>query len=107
MARKWIEVNDLASVQYSVNKNVRFETSMFRSYLCDDSGAYIVVKGTIDLLTAAANENDKAEKDVALENNAPSRLCISRINSALIGNVEDLDIVMPMYNLLEYSQIIL
>ena len=80
---------------------------MFRSYLCDYSGAYIVVKGTIDLLTAAANENDKAEKDVALENNAPSRLCISRINSALIGNVEDLDIAMPMYNLLEYSQIIL
>ena len=76
---------------------------MLRSYLCDYSDAYIVVKGTIDLLVAAANENDKVENDVEI-NNAPFRSCISKINSTLIDNAEDLDIVMPMYNLLEYSQ---
>ena len=62
------------------------------------------MKGTIDLLAAAANENHKAEKDVAFKNNVPFRSCISKINSTLIDNGEDLDIVMPMYNLLEYSQ---
>ena len=42
--KKWIEGNDLSSAQYSVNKNVRFKTSMLRSDLCDYSDAYIVVK---------------------------------------------------------------
>ena len=45
VTKKWIEVNDLLSGQYSVNKNIRFNTSMLKSNLCDYSGAYIVVKG--------------------------------------------------------------
>ena len=77
---------------------------MSGSNICDYSDAYIVVKATLDLLVAAANENDKAEKEVAFKNNAPFRSCISKINNTLIDNVEDLDIVMLMYNLLEYSQ---
>ena len=76
---------------------------MLRSYLCEYSDAYIVVKGTIDLLLAAANENDNAPKNVAFKNNAPLRLCILKINSTLIDNAEDLDIVIPMYNPLQYS----
>ena len=67
---------------------------MLRSYLCEYSDAYIVVKGTIDLLLAAANENDNAPKNVAFKNNAPLRLCILKINSTLIDNAEDLDIVI-------------
>ena len=77
---------------------------MLRSDLCDYSDAYIPVKGTIDILAAATNENDRAEKDVAFKNNAPFRSCISKINSTFIDNAEDLDIVMSIYNLLEYSQ---
>ena len=65
MTIKWVEVSDLSSSQYSVNKNIRFKTSMLRLNLCDYSNAYIVVKGTIDLLTAAANENDKVQKNIA------------------------------------------
>ena len=66
---------------------------------------YIVLKGIIDLLAAAANETDKAQKNVAFKNNPPFISCISKINSTLIiDNAEDLDIVMSMYNLLEYSQ---
>ena len=64
--KRSIEVNDLSSGQYSVNKNIRFKTSMLRSNLCAYSDAYIVGKGTVDLLAAAANENDNAEKDVPL-----------------------------------------
>ena len=47
--RKWVEVNDLSNGQYPVNKNIRFETPMLRSDLCDYRDAYIVAKGTIDL----------------------------------------------------------
>ena len=54
---------------------------MLRSDLCDYSHRYIIVKGTIDLLAAATNENDKAEKSVAFKDNAPFRSCISNINS--------------------------
>ena len=77
---------------------------MLRSNLCDYSDAYIVVKGTIDLLADAANEKYKAEKDVAFKNKARFRSYISNINNTLIDNAEDLDIAMPIYNLLEYSQ---
>ena len=56
---------------------------MLRSDLCDYSNAYIDVKGTIDLLAAAANRNGKAQKNVVFKNNAPLRSCISKINSTL------------------------
>ena len=90
---KMVQVNDLSNCQYSVKEKIRLKKSMLKLYLCDYSDSYIVVKGPIDLLAAAANENYKAQKNVT-----------SKINSTLIDNVEDLDIVMPMYNLLEYSQ---
>ena len=77
---------------------------MLRSNLFDYSDAYIVVKGTVDLLPDDANENDKVQKNVAYKNNAPFRSCISKINGTLIDNAEHPDIVMPMYNMLEYSQ---
>ena len=77
---------------------------MSRSDLCDYSDAYIVVKGTIDLLAAAANENDKAHQNVAFKNNASFRSYILKTSSTLIDYEEYLDIVISMYNLLEYSQ---
>ena len=104
VTKKWIKVNDLSSGQYSINKNKRYKTSMLNSYLCDYSEAYIVVKGTIDLLAAAANEIIKVIKNVAFKNNAPFRSCISNIKSTLIDNAKYLDMVMRMYNLLELNQ---
>ena len=86
-----------------LTKNVRFKTPMLRSDLCDYSDRYIVVKKTIDFSAAAANEDDKAEKSVAFKNSALFTLYISKTNNSLIDSWEDLDIVMPMYNLLEYS----
>ena len=78
---------------------------MLRSDLCDYSDVYIVVKGIIDLVAAAAaNEIYKAGKNVAFKNSAPFRSYILKINSTLIDNAKDLDIVMLIYNLLEYSQ---
>ena len=77
---------------------------MLKSNLCDYSDVYILVKGAIDLSAAAVNENVKDEENFEFKNNAPFRSCISKINSTLIDNLEDLDIVMPMHNLLEHSQ---
>ena len=50
MARIWIEVNDLSNGQYSVNNNIRFQTTLLRSDLLDYSNAYIAIKGTKQLL---------------------------------------------------------
>ena len=76
---------------------------MLRSDLCDYSDAYIVVKGTIDFLSTAANEDNKEEKEAAFKNNVPVRLCISKINNTLIDNAGNFNIVISMYNLLEYG----
>ena len=70
---------------------------MLRSNLCDYSDAYIIVKEAADILAAAPNKNDKAEKRVPFKNNAPFRSCISKIKNIVIENAEDLDMVMPIY----------
>ena len=62
VTKTWIEINDLSNGQDSVNKNIRFKTSILRSDLRDYSDAYIVVKGTIDLLATAVNEDNKVQK---------------------------------------------
>ena len=74
---------------------------MLRSDLCNYSDAYIVVKGTI---SAVGPYNAKTNKNVAFKNNSPFINCISKINGIKINNAEDLDVVMPMYNLLQYSK---
>ena len=68
--------------------------------LWDYSDAYIVLKGAI---TIVRPNNAKRNKKVAFKNNAPFINCISKINGERIDNAKDLDVVMPMYNLLEYS----
>ena len=76
---------------------------MLKSDLCDYSDAYIFVKGTIDILVADTNKNDKAQKSVASKNNTPFRSCISKIKSSLIEK-RNLDIAMSVYNRLEYGK---
>ena len=67
---RFVTRNDLLNGQYSANKNIRFKAPMVRTDLGGYSDLYIVVKGTIDLLADAANENDKEQKDVTFKNNA-------------------------------------
>ena len=104
ITKKWIEVHDQsgnAENRYNPNKKIRFKTSMLRSDLCDYGDAYIVVKGNI---TVTNPDNDAYDKKLAFKNNAPFTSFISNINNTLIDNAEDLDVVMPMYNLIEYSK---
>ena len=98
---KWIEVYDQSGKKYQPNKKIGTKTSFLRSDLCDYSGAYNIVKRTI---TVVRPNNAKGNKAVTFKNNAPFMKCISKVNSAKIDNAEDLDVVMPMYNLLEYSK---
>ena len=77
VAREYVRVNSLLNT-YNENKSIRFKTPMLRSNLCYYSDAYILVKGTITV-TAPGDNNDA-------------------------NNDYDLDIVIPMYNLLEYSK---
>ena len=101
VTKRWIEVYDQSEGNYNVTKEIRIKTSMLRSDLCDYYDAYIVVKGTITVLRLNAAKKNKA---VALENNAPFINFISKINGVKIDNAEDIDVVMPLYNLLEYSK---
>ena len=100
VTKKWIEIHDQSGGTYNTNKQIRFKTSMLRSDLCDYSDAHVVVKGKIIFTNL---DNDAHDKKVALKNNASFLSCISKINNN--DNAEDLNIVMPMYNLLEYSKI--
>ena len=78
---------------------------MLKSSLCDYSDANIYVRGTITVNnTAAADTNaNNANKKVIFKNCAPFTNCISQINNADLVNTKYIDIVMPMYNLIEYS----
>ena len=108
VTKEYVEVNSLSNT-YNENKSIRFKTSMLRSNLCDYSDAYILVKGTITVTAPGVNNNannirDKRNRPLTLKNNAPFVSCITRINGKLIEDADDLDIVMSMYNLLQYSK---
>ena len=104
-ANNWVEINDKSRGTYSVNSHIKFKTTMLKSSLCDYSDAYILVKGTISVNnTAAADANaNSTNKKVLFKNWAPFTNCISEINNTQVNNAKDIDIVMPMYNLVEYS----
>ena len=108
VTREYVKVNTLSNT-YNENKSIRFKTPMLRSNLCDYSDAYILVKRTITVMAPGVNDNadnirDKRNRPVILKNNAPFVSCITRINGELIEDADDLDIVMPIYNLLKYSK---
>ena len=105
--RNWVEINDESRETCNANSQIKFKTTMLKSSLCDYSDAYILVKGTITITGAGANEAarqaDERNKVVIFKNCAPFTNCISEINNTQIDNAKDIDIVMHMYNLIEYS----
>ena len=84
-----------------------FKTTMLRSSLCDYADAYVLVKGIITITgaenDAAARRADERIRRVIFKNCAPFTKCISKINDTEIDNAQDIDIVMPIYYLIEYS----
>ena len=103
--KNWVEINDESRGTYNVNSQIKFKTTMLRSSLCDYGDPHVLVKGTIAVNnTAAADANaNNTNRKVIFKNCAPFTNCISEINNTQIDNVKDIDIVMPMYNLIEYG----
>ena len=101
--KNWVEVKDESRGTYNVNGQTKFKTAMLKSSLCDYSDPYILVKGTITVNNTAAADADanNTNKKVIFTNFAPFTNCTSEITQ--VGSAKDLDIVMPMYNLIEYS----
>ena len=104
--RNWVEINDESRGTYT-NNDIKFKTTMLRSNLCDYADAYILVKVTITI-TGAGNDDvtkqaDERGKSVTFKNCAPFTKCKRRINNTDIDNAQDIDIVIPIYNMIEYS----
>ena len=89
-----VEINDESRAKH-VSNQIKFKTSMIKSNLCDYSDAYKTVPKT----GTAAVQNNKNKKAI-FKNCAPFTNCMSEINNA---HVDDAQVVMPMYNLIENS----
>ena len=100
-ARKWYIINDQNNGQYGRgNENdstIKIDAKVIKPNLFDYSDAYILVTGDIKVADVAANTN------VAFKNCAPFTRCVTHINDEHVKAAEKLDIIMPMYNLIEYS----
>ena len=103
--KKWYIINDENNTNYGVDKDtgannpdtIKYDTRVLKPYLCDYAEAYILVDGTIR--AAAANANTR----LALKDSAPFTKCNLEINDEHVDTAENLDITMPLYNLIEYS----
>ena len=103
--KKLYIINDESNTNYGVNKDtgannpdtIKYDTRVLKPNLCDYAEVYILVDGTIR--AADADSNTK----LALKNYAPFTKCNLQINDEYVDTAENLDIVMPMYNLIEYS----
>ena len=105
--KNWIEINDQLRGVYNVNGDIRLKSTMLKSSFCDYSNACILVEGRITITgaeaDAAARQVDKRDKGVVFKDCAPFIRCETEINNTEIDNAKDIDTVMPMYNLIEYS----
>ena len=100
-----VGINDDSQGVHGNGSQIKFEISILRSSLCDYSDAYILAKGTIKVPNTAASgvaPNNKNKK-VVLKNCTPFTDCTSEINNTEIDHVKHIDVVMPVYNLIEYS----
>ena len=105
LLKKCYIINDENNTNYGVNKNtgadnpdtIKYDTRVLKPNLCDYAGAYILIDGTIRAVAANANTR------LALKNCASFNICNLEINDEHVDIAENLDITMPMYNLIEYS----
>ena len=103
--RNWVDINDSRGTY--TNADIKFKTTVLKSDLCNYADAYIFVKGPITITGARASADarhaDERNKGAIFKNCVLFTKCISRIKNTYIDNAQDIDIVMPMYNLIEYS----
>ena len=113
--KNWVEINYESRRTYTSN-DIKRKTTMLKFNLCDYTDAYIHFKWIITITGNAgfsagrteaellvAREADERGKSATFKNCAPFTKCKSRINNTAIDTAQDIDLVMPMYNLIEYS----
>ena len=102
-----VEINDESGGGYNISSDIKFKTTMLRSSLCNYVDAYILIKGIITITEAGddavAWRADERNEGVIFHNCAPFTKCISKINDKEIDNAQYIDVVLPIYNLIEYS----
>ena len=96
VARKWNIVNDNSKSNYDATNEITYNTEILKSNLCDYNKAYILVRGDITVAVGPATQ-------VAFKYCAPFTKCIKKIHETTTYDAEDLDLLMLMYNLLNYS----
>ena len=95
--KKWCVIDSESKSNYSHENPIKFLTNSLESSICDYSDAYILVTGNINVV--GGNNNTK----VAFKNCSPFRKCRTEINETFIDEADFINITMPMYNLIEYS----
>ena len=95
--KKWYVIDSESNGNYSQNDEIKFLTRTIESSLCDYSDAYILVTGSI---TATPNN---ATTQLVFKNCAPFEKCRTEINETFIDEATHINITVPMYNLIEYS----
>ena len=95
--KKWYIIDSESNGNYSKDEEIKFLTRSIESSLCDYSDAYILVTGNI---TATPNN---AATQVVFKNCAPFEKCRTEINETFVDDAQHINIAMPMYNLIEYS----
>ena len=92
---------------YNTNSQTKFKASVMNSSLCDYSDSYELMSGTITITGAgdddAAKRADERDKEVMFKTFPPFTDCISKINNTQVDHAKDIDVVVPMYDLIEYS----
>ena len=101
--KNWVKINDESRGTYSKDNQISFKTSMLRSSLCDFNDAYVLVKGTITVAKEIVAAPNDANKKVIFKYCASFTSCINRISNTQVDDAQYIDTVMPMHNLIEYS----
>ena len=116
--KKWYIIHDENNTNYGVDKDtgsnnpdtIKYDTRVLKPNLCDCAEAYILVDGKIRAIPGVAVGNPAVVPDLnytrlALKNCAPFTKCYLEINDEYVDTAENLDIVMPIYNLTNYFKI--
>ena len=96
VTRKWNIVNDNWKANYEEGNEITYNTEVLKSNLCDYNDAYILVRGNVTVETSPSAQ-------VAFKICAPFTKCITKIAETIIDHAEDLDLVIPIYNLIIYT----
>ena len=98
-----VELNDESHSNYNTGRQTKFKTLLSRSSLCNYSDTYIPVSGTITVAPQTGDNPNNKNKEVVFKNCSLFTDCISKVNNTQIDSARDTDVVMPKYNLMEYS----